>query len=133
MYDYYKQTIFLAEIMEEALVENIQSQLEVSQNGSTLDLSLIGKGKEFKKLKTYIATLFILLLTISQTTIAILVLVGVIDFSISITPIKSAHFLPFHFLLVLQSFCWLSTILLDRFLFNHFGKFSIFITLFHYS
>lgn len=100
--------------MEASLVENIEAQLESSQTGSTLDLSLIGKGKEFRKLHGYIASLFIMVLVVCQCTITVLVQVDIIDFNISIAPIKSAHFLPFHFLLVLQSFCWLVTAILDR-------------------
>lgn len=50
--------------MEVSLVENIEAQLETSHTGSTLDLSLIGKGKEFRKLHSYIASLFILLLVV---------------------------------------------------------------------
>ena len=52
--------------MEVSLVENIEAQLESSHTGSALDLSLIGKGKEFRKLKTYIASLFILLMVVSD-------------------------------------------------------------------
>ncbi|KAL5270662.1 hypothetical protein ACHWQZ_G001384 [Mnemiopsis leidyi] len=100
--------------MEVNLVENIEAQLESSQTGSALDLSLIGKGKEFRKLRTYTASLFILLMVVCQCTITVLVVVGIIDFKISIAPIKSVHFLPFHFLLVLQSFFWLITAILDR-------------------
>lgn len=50
--------------MEVSLVENIEAQLESSQTGSTLDLSLIGKGKEFRKLHGYIASLFIMVLVV---------------------------------------------------------------------
>ena len=55
---------------------------------------------------------------VSQTTVCVLVELGIIDFQITISPIKSAHFLPFHFLLVLQSFCWLSTAIVDRCILN---------------
>lgn len=99
-------------MMEVNLVDHIEVQ--ESQTGSTLDLSLIGKGKEFRYLRSYIASLSILVLTVSQTTVCVLVELGIIDFQITISPIKSAHFLPFHFLLVLQSFCWLSTAIVDR-------------------
>ena len=49
--------------MNSNLVANIEAQ-ETSQTGSTLDLSLIGKGKEFRKLHSYVASLFILLLVV---------------------------------------------------------------------
>ena len=52
--------------MEVSLVENIEAQLENSHTGSALDLSLIGKGKEFRKLRTYTASLFILLMVVSD-------------------------------------------------------------------
>ena len=52
--------------MERNLVENIEAQ-ETSQIESTLDLSLIGKGKDFRKLNSYVASLFILLVVVSYT------------------------------------------------------------------
>ena len=55
--------------MEVSLVENIEAQLENSITGSTLDLSLIGKGKDFRKLNSYLASIFILLLVVSRIVI----------------------------------------------------------------
>ena len=49
-------------MMEVNLVDHIEVQ--ESQTGSTLDLSLIGKGKEFRYLRSYIASLSILVLTV---------------------------------------------------------------------
>jgi hypothetical protein len=55
--------------MEVSLVENIEAQFESSHTGSTLDLSLIGKGKEFRRLHTHIASLLILLLVVRPSEI----------------------------------------------------------------
>lgn len=99
--------------MEDILTDHEEFQ-DSHNESSCMDLSLIGKGKEFRKLNSYIASLVVLLIMISQSTLSILVLLGIIKIQVNIDPIKSLHFMPFHLLLVLQSFCWLLAAILDR-------------------
>ena len=52
--------------MEDILVEQSEAMEESNYNGlSTMDLSLLGKGKEFRKLYSYIASLVVLLLMVT--------------------------------------------------------------------
>lgn len=78
------------------------------------DLSLLGTGKQFKRLRSYVPALFILVIIVTLCITITLLELDVIKVEISVNPITSKYFLTFHVMLLLQSISWFLVCIFDR-------------------